>query len=142
MAYRISGDCKGCGACARKCPEHAIDGKVKVRFDIDPFLCAECGACFNTCPSGAVIDPKGNRSPQKGKSRKPVRARIEPAICAGCQNCFLNCPQSAIRVVKKNIFTTYCDVDAGACLGCGACTQFCITGAVTLVQTEHERHSD
>lgn len=141
MAYRISDDCKGCGACAKKCPEHAIDGKIKAQFHIDPFLCVDCGTCFNTCPQGAIIDPKGNRSPRKGKKDKTNKARIEVAICAGCQNCFLNCPQGAIRVIKKNILTSYCHVDSLACLGCGTCTQFCITGAVGLNAQEDEENS-
>jgi ferredoxin len=141
MTYQISGDCKGCGACAKKCPEHAIDGKVKVRFDINSFLCAECGTCFNTCPTGAIIDPNGKRSPKKGKKEKPAQARIQAALCAGCQNCFLNCPQGAIRVVK-NILTVYCQVDAESCLGCGTCTQFCITGAVALEEPEPEERQD
>lgn len=141
MAYQISDDCKGCGACAKKCPEHAIEGKVKVRFDIDPFLCVECGTCFSTCPWGAIIDPKGNRSPRKGKNQKQTKARVESAFCAGCQNCYLNCPQNAIRVIKKNILTTYCHVDTESCLGCGTCTQFCITGAVSLGEHTPEEGS-
>jgi ferredoxin len=140
MAYRISGDCKGCGACAKKCPEHAIEGKVKVRFDIDPFLCTDCGTCFSTCPWGAVIDPKGSRSPKKGKNEKQKKARIEMDCCAGCQTCFLNCPHGAIRVIKKNILSAYCHVDPEICMGCGICTQFCITGAAAL--KEHEQNSE
>lgn len=136
MTYRISEDCKGCAACAKKCPEDAITGKLKVRFDIDPDLCQECGTCFATCPQGAVIDPQGNRSPKKQRGKKTT-SRIDPEICAGCRTCFLNCPQDAIRVIKKGTFltTTYCRVDPKLCVGCGTCTRFCITGAVELIET-------
>ena len=133
MAYRISDDCAGCGACAKKCPEEAIEGEIKVRFDIDPYLCQECGTCFDICPQGAIIDPQGNRSAKKFKKKKVAKAHIDPSICAGCKTCFLNCPQEAISIIKKGIFSgTYCQVDAEKCVGCGTCTRFCITGAVEL----------
>ena len=134
MPYSIGEDCKGCGACAKKCPENAIEGEIKVRFDIDPHLCEECNTCFDTCPNGAIIDPEGNRSPKKRKKKKRARAHIDPEICAGCKTCFLNCPQEAITVIRKGIIfnTTYCQVDPKTCIGCGTCTLNCITGAVEL----------
>ena len=132
MSYHISNDCAGCGACAKKCPEEAIEGEVKVRFDIDPHLCQECGICFDTCPRGAIIDPDGNRSP-KGRGKKGAKAYIDPSTCAGCKTCFMNCPQEAISVIKKGVFSSdCCQVDTESCVGCGTCTQFCITGSVQL----------
>ncbi|MBF0119419.1 MAG: 4Fe-4S binding protein [Desulfobacterales bacterium] len=134
MSYQISDDCIGCGACAKKCPQHAIEGKPKKRFDIDPFLCIECGVCFNTCPKGAIIDPFGRRPLQKGKKAKITKAKIERKLCAGCKNCLLNCPQNAIKTAKqRNIFASaYCIVDKELCSGCARCTGLCITGAVEL----------
>ncbi len=46
--------CKGCSACARKCPVSAISGKIKEPFSIDPSKCIRCGACVATCKFGAV----------------------------------------------------------------------------------------
>ncbi|MBF0550618.1 MAG: 4Fe-4S binding protein [Deltaproteobacteria bacterium] len=132
MPYQISQDCVGCGSCAKKCPADAISGQIKVRFDIDPFLCTECGTCFNTCPRAAVLDPQGNRAVKKGK-KQDFKARINPEICACCRLCYLNCPQEGIKVIKKSLFTTgYCEVDTNICVGCGQCTQLCITGAIEL----------
>jgi len=47
--------CKGCTACARKCPAKAITGAVKNPHVIDPAKCIKCGACATACRFGAVV---------------------------------------------------------------------------------------
>jgi NADP-reducing hydrogenase subunit HndC len=55
LTYTIDADkCKGCTACARKCPAGAISGKVKEAHVIDPAKCIKCGACIETCKFGAI----------------------------------------------------------------------------------------
>ena len=46
--------CKGCTACARKCPAGAISGEVRKAHAIDAAKCIKCGACLATCRFGAV----------------------------------------------------------------------------------------
>ena len=46
--------CKGCTACARKCPAGAITGQVKQTHAIDPAKCIRCGQCLATCKFGAI----------------------------------------------------------------------------------------
>jgi NADH-quinone oxidoreductase subunit F len=55
LTYSIDAEaCKGCGACARKCPADAITGEAKKPYEIDPAKCIRCGACYSTCRFGAV----------------------------------------------------------------------------------------
>ena len=51
----LASKCKGCTACARKCPVGAITGKVKEVHVIDADKCIKCGACKAACKFGAVI---------------------------------------------------------------------------------------
>ena len=46
--------CKGCTACAKKCPAGAITGSLKNPHVIDAAKCVKCGACAATCRFGAV----------------------------------------------------------------------------------------
>lgn len=46
--------CKGCTACARKCPANAITGELKKAHKIDTSKCIKCGACMATCKFGAI----------------------------------------------------------------------------------------
>lgn len=56
MSYIIEADkCRGCTACARKCPVGAISGAVKEVHTIDKATCVKCGVCMETCKFNAIV---------------------------------------------------------------------------------------
>ena len=56
LSYAVVEDkCKGCTACARKCPVGAISGAVKQPHVIDTTKCIKCGVCIDTCKFDAII---------------------------------------------------------------------------------------
>jgi NADH:ubiquinone oxidoreductase subunit F (NADH-binding)/NAD-dependent dihydropyrimidine dehydrogenase PreA subunit len=54
VTFSITGDCTGCGLCAKQCPHDAISGNKKERHVIDPDKCSKCGNCRSVCRFDAV----------------------------------------------------------------------------------------
>jgi NAD-dependent dihydropyrimidine dehydrogenase PreA subunit len=54
MAYKITDECIGCGACLDSCPTGAITEGTP--YVIDEATCIDCGACVGECPTGAIIE--------------------------------------------------------------------------------------
>lgn len=55
--------CKGCGACARVCPQKAVSGEKKQPHRIDQSLCVQCRSCYLACKFGCVqIGPRSLRN--------------------------------------------------------------------------------
>jgi len=56
LVYQIDAEaCKGCGLCAKNCPQEAISGERNDPHEIDQDLCIKCGVCFDVCKFGAVV---------------------------------------------------------------------------------------
>ena len=55
MAYKITDECIGCGACAGDCPVGCISEAGAV-YEIDAAQCIDCGSCASVCPVGAPVE--------------------------------------------------------------------------------------
>jgi aryl-alcohol dehydrogenase-like predicted oxidoreductase/ferredoxin len=49
------GDCEGCGACVKRCPNKAISISSSGVASIDHDICITCGYCAPVCPTRALI---------------------------------------------------------------------------------------
>ena len=55
ISFNINEDCRGCGACAKKCPVEAISGNKKEMHTINQDVCIRCGRCEETCKFDAIV---------------------------------------------------------------------------------------
>ena len=55
ISFNITDDCRGCTACARKCPVGAISGKKKEKHFINQDVCIRCGRCEENCKFDAIV---------------------------------------------------------------------------------------
>ena len=55
ITYTINPEkCTGCSLCAKQCPTHCIEGKVKQVHQINQDECIKCGTCQTICRFNAV----------------------------------------------------------------------------------------
>ena len=60
LSYMVDADkCKGCGACKRNCPSHAIAGDLRQPHVVNPYKCTCCGHCTTRCKFDAIHGPVG-----------------------------------------------------------------------------------
>lgn len=60
MSYEVDAEkCKGCGACKRNCPSHAISGDIRQPHVVNPYKCTCCGHCTTKCRFDAIHGPVG-----------------------------------------------------------------------------------
>ena len=55
ISFNITDDCRGCTACARKCPVGAISGNKKEKHFVNPDVCIRCGRCEENCKFDAIV---------------------------------------------------------------------------------------
>ena len=55
ISFNITDECRGCTACARKCPVGAISGNKKEKHFINQDVCIRCGRCEENCKFDAIV---------------------------------------------------------------------------------------
>ncbi|MEF8798939.1 MAG: NADH-quinone oxidoreductase subunit NuoF [Candidatus Bipolaricaulota bacterium] len=61
--------CKGCGLCAKNCPQDAISGESNKPHEIDQEVCVKCGICQESCNFGAVL--LQDRTQEQSNAKQP-----------------------------------------------------------------------
>lgn len=141
MAYTITNECIGCGACLKLCPAGAITGEKEQLHIINKEFCIECGTCGRICANKSVEDAFGilcTRVKRK-EWKKPV---FNAALCTACRTCVDTCPTGCIglssAIVKKDPREYPFLEDPKLCVSCGFCEADCPVVAITLELPEKE----
>lgn len=130
MAYSITENCTGCGACKHLCPVQAIQGERKALHVVDPRLCIDCGACGRICPSSAVLDSGGGLAAAVKRSQWPIPVWDE--ACVDCKICVKACPTGAISLNGKHPLLKHRKL----CIACTLCVIACPIDAVHMQPAE------
>ncbi|HKY31715.1 MAG TPA: 4Fe-4S binding protein [Candidatus Polarisedimenticolia bacterium] len=138
-AHYITSECVGCSICDIKCPTHAISGRKKEMYVIEPELCINCGVCGIYCPYDAIVDQHGDLV-KRIKAKDIPKAVVIPELCSGCEYCIDTCPFDCISLVPApnadaeaaHMSSKVAFVDEKTCVSCGICETFCIKEAIIV----------
>lgn len=139
MAYSISEQCPGCGACVRICPANAVSGEKKTPHRIDAGSCIECGACGRVCPHGSVTDAIGKACVRVKRTEWP-KPRFDLDRCLACVSCIEACPVGSLGFsgrLRAGVRHNYPNLEneGKGCIGCGLCVQACPVDAIVLTSS-------
>jgi formate hydrogenlyase subunit 6/NADH:ubiquinone oxidoreductase subunit I len=148
--------CTACHLCVSVCPNNVLRPSAKLATLMQPemsyekgYCRPECVKCSEVCPTTAIkrITKEEKTAIQIGHAVW-IKARcivIRDGVT--CKNCARHCPTGAIQLIPQdagddNSFPIPA-IDAGRCIGCGACENLCPARPFSAIYVEgHERHGN
>lgn len=151
----LSQHCTGCQLCVSVCPNDVLRPSSGLATLMQPessyelgYCRPECTRCSEVCPAGAIrpITPEEKSAISIGHAVWirdnciPVTEGVE------CGNCARHCPVGAILMISSDASNPDAPripaVNAGRCIGCGACENLCPSRPFSAIYVEgHERHA-
>ncbi len=135
MPHVITDRCDGCSACVKQCPEKAITGEFKRRFQINERRCSDCGVCGTICARGSVVDQHGQPTRRIPRAERP-RPVVDPSLCNGCGICLEFCSFGCRSVVGPQFFGLSLLAHPVQCVSCGECASMCSKDAITMTRMD------
>lgn len=146
--------CTGCQLCVSVCANGVLRPSDKLSALMQPevsyergYCRPECTKCSEVCPAGAIlkITPADKSAIQIGHAVWVRENCIPLTDGRECGNCARHCPTGAILMVASQAgepgSLKIPVVDAGRCIGCGACENLCPARPFSAIYVEgHERH--
>ena len=123
--------CTRCGDCVPICPTRVI---VIVRgypeVDFKRGECTFCGDCAATCKAGALQNSECQVWPWAIKAQVANTCLAQRGV--ECRICGDHCSVAAIRFSPRRGGPPLAEIDAAACIGCGACVAPCPVAAISV----------
>jgi len=127
LRRRVDGACDGCGACARRCPQGAIEQHT---WESDPGECVTCLACAELCPQDAL---RWRFGPRGGAAFMPSRRALLASMGAGLLAGGLLRLERLLRQKPARLLRppgAREEALLAQCVRCGACVAACPTGVL------------